>query len=126
MAELIAFQKCGEVIWFVLTMSRCLRYSTVSVYITGTRSEGGRRKHLLLSYVDGVVDVLLVAVENVQADGERLDATLGPAMASLFLLLLLFFLLLLLLLFVTFLSILLLAFLLCCNNKSSSMSHSER
>ncbi len=73
---------------------------------------------MCVSYVDGVVDVLLVTVENVQTDGESLDAALRPAVATgrlflLFLFLLLFFLLLLLLLLVaTLLIAILLLFLL--------------
>lgn len=69
------------------------------------------------TYVDGVVDVLLVTVENVQTDGESLDAALCPAMAGRFLLLFFFLflfllLLLLLLLVAAFIVTVLLLFLL--------------
>ena len=49
-----------------------------------------------ISYVDSIVDVLLVAIQHVQSDGERLDTALRAPVARL--LLLLFFLLLFLLL----------------------------
>lgn len=55
-----------------------------------------------VTHVDSVVDVLLVAVEDVQTNGEGLDATLSPTVArcwSRFLWFLGFFFLLLLLLF---------------------------
>ena len=88
------------------------------------RRQGVEEGERNISYVDGVVDVLLVTVENVQADGEGLDAALSSAMASLFcflLLLLLLFLFLLLLLFVV-IGVLLFAFLLFQHTKIISIN----
>jgi len=71
---------------------------------TPDRVESVRRirlgNHIFKVQVDGVVDVLLVAVEDVESDGEGLDAALSATVArllGLFLLLLLLFLLFLLL-----------------------------
>lgn len=71
------------------------------------------------AYVDSVVDVLLVAVEHVEADGERLDAALRAPVARLLLFLFLLLLFLLLLLLVVAVSVLLLALLLRENSDQS-------
>lgn len=83
------------------------------------RDEWKLRETAANSYVDGVVDVLLVAIEHVQADGERLDAALRASVARLLLLLFLLLLVLLLLLLVGLaISVLLLALLLDDGNPS--------
>ena len=110
-----------------LSLSRAHTFQSGSdlVRINGEQMFTGRKRgdwHKVerrrnISYVDGVVDVLLVAVENVQADGECLNAALRPAVASRFLLLFLLFLL--LFLFLLLLIAVLLFFLLFETSKSS-------
>jgi len=51
-----------------------------------------------MTYVDGIVDVFLITIKDVEADSEGLDATSRSSMAFLLLFLLLFFFLIFLLL----------------------------